>query len=55
MRGAVLAQLMDFLKPFTTRQNLTTRLHREWERASEQFAAAEAELQAAAAAGAAST
>lgn len=51
----LLAQLMDFLKPFTTRQNLTTRLNREWERATEQFAAAEAELRAAAAGGAAST
>jgi hypothetical protein len=53
MRNEVLGRLMRFLEPYSTRANLIVRLNREWDRAVEQFAAAEAELRAAADAGAA--
>lgn len=42
-------QLMAFLEPFTSRQNLLVRLKNDWERALEQYDAAEKELRAAAA------
>jgi len=55
VRNEVLGRLMRFLEPYSTRANLIVRLNREWDRAVEQFAAAEAELRAAFDAGAAPT